>query len=92
MNKSEKYEAITELTLLASRLRRRRDAWKQRCEQQQKTITTLNNELRDMTSSCQSLKDLMVSLMTSNMSLQEKVNSLEVDALVGSNEQPDLAG
>lgn len=41
MNKSEHHSAITDLTLLASRLRRRRDEWKHRAK-------TLEHQLRQL--------------------------------------------
>ena len=41
MNKSEHHSAITDLTLLTSRLRRRRDEWKHRAK-------TLEHQLRQL--------------------------------------------
>ena len=45
MNKSERYNTITELTVLSSNLRRRRDAWKQRANALSSELSTTRKDL-----------------------------------------------
>ena len=47
MNKSERYNTITELTVLSSNLRRRRDAWKQKANSLSHELSNTRKELED---------------------------------------------
>lgn len=45
MNKTERYNTITELTVLASNLRRRRDSWKQKANALARELAATRREL-----------------------------------------------
>jgi predicted transcriptional regulator len=77
MNKTEHHETITELTILASRLRRRRDAWKQRATVLERKLKAAENRALTEKLIGDNYREVMNSLSEKNAALIERNGLLE---------------